>query len=533
MMLEWVPTLVLIVTCGLIALGSLFVLAALQTETARNAGAIFVDRAGGTHFLFDGDHLLDATPSARALLGQIGQDGQAWRRLLAYITPRFPEFEGKLSDLPDDGRLTLTETLPDGSLLSVEAEMRGGLTRIVLHESDTGSGGQDVLTQKAMQQELTTLRRTLAQTPLLIWRENTAHEVVWANASYLNEAAARLEPGRDLTWPQPRLFETRAIPASLGQTSPQHGQAMRLSLGATDGGEARWYDLTLEDMGDERLFFATPCDTAVKAETALRDFTQTLTKTFAHLPIGLAIFDRQRQLALFNPALLDLCNLPPDFLSARPTLFAFLDAMRDRNMIPEPKDYRTWRKQMTALEKEASAGLFEETWSLPSGQTYRLVGRPHPNGALALMFEDISTEINRIRRYRADLELGQSVLDAMDQAVAVFSSGGALLMTNARYADLWGHDPAATVGQGTLAQICTWWRDRSAPTTFWSEVEVFCEDSSNCDTLIGEVRLLDGRLIGCQLRGLPGKATLVKFDLAGHRAADTLPIADDLRLKRA
>ena len=47
------------------------------------------------------------------------------------------------------------------------------------------------------------------------------------------------------------------------------------------------------------------------------------------------------------------------------------------------------------------------------------------------------------------------------------------------------------------------------------------------------MRLLDGRLIGCQLRGLPGKAILVKFDLAGHRAADTLPIADDLRLKRA
>jgi hypothetical protein len=42
------------------------------------------------------------------------------------------------------------------------------------------------------------------------------------------------------------------------------------------------------------------------------------------------------------------------------------------------------------LEEEAASGLFEETWSLPGGQTYRVIGRPHPNGALAFMFEDIS-----------------------------------------------------------------------------------------------------------------------------------------------
>lgn len=522
MTLEWVPTLVLVLTCGLIAVGSIFILAALQTNADRASGSIFSDRSGGTQFLFDGDLLLDATPSGRALLAQAGGTSPPWLRLLAYLSPRFPDFEARLAELPEEGRLSLTETLADGNILTLDADFRGGLTRITLHEAETlpDHGGQDLLTQKAMQRDLAQMRSTLAHSPQLIWRENAAGEVVWANARYLTEAAARLEPGRDLSWPLPRLFDTQG---SVGQ---------RHKLSQDDGG-THWFDLTVQAEDQDRLIFATPCDATVKAETALRDFTQTLTKTFAHLPIGLAIFDRQRQLALFNPALLDLCELPPDFLSARPTLFAFLDAMRDRNMIPEPKDYRSWRKQMTELEKEAASGLYEETWSLPSGQTYRLTGRPHPNGALALMFEDISTEISRIRRYRADLELGQSVLDAMDQAVAVFSAGGALVMANARYNELWGHDPGAMVGQGTLPQICAWWRDCSAPTTFWAEAEAFCDSASNRDALIGEVRLLDGRLIGCQLRGLPGGATMIKFNSADQIGQEPHELVAERQLKRA
>jgi hypothetical protein len=58
----------------------------------------------------------------------------------------------------------------------------------------------------------------------------------------------------------------------------------------------------------------------VRAQQAQKNFVQTLTKTFATLAIGLAIFDRNRQLMLFNPALIDLPALPADFLSARPNL---------------------------------------------------------------------------------------------------------------------------------------------------------------------------------------------------------------------
>ena len=164
------------------------------------------------------------------------------------------------------------------------------------------------------------------------------------------------------------------MPKLFDQPEPQKGRLPRVKLQMPSGAE--WFDLIRTPIADETLCYAQAADKAVQAETALREFMQTLTKTFADLPIGLAIFDRARCLQMFNPALTDLTTLAPELLIARPTLNAFLDAMRAKAMIPEPRDYRTWRKQLARLEEEASMGIFEETWSLPGGRpTGSSVGR--------------------------------------------------------------------------------------------------------------------------------------------------------------
>ena len=106
------------------------------------------------------------------------------------------------------------------------------------------------------------------------------------------------------------------------------------------------------------------------------------------------MFDAKRGLSLFNPALTDLTALPVDFLSARPTLHAFIDRLREARRMPEPRDWRSWRERITALEAASTEGTYLETWNLPAGQTWRVSGRPHPDGAIALMFEDITAEIS-------------------------------------------------------------------------------------------------------------------------------------------
>lgn len=490
------------VATGFVAAGlGLLLLSALTGRRAAPIAGLFTEASGASTFLFDGETLVDATPGARAILRHSPlRSGPAWTRLMAWLTPRFPAAAEAILRLPAEGRAVLHG--PDGETLL--AELRGGLTRLTLTQADQQGAGLEPMADRAQHEELTLLRDIVAAAPLAIWREDAAGAVVWGNAGYLDLALRHLPPGSELDWPLPRLFERVA--------STQGARSQRQKLTESGGAETRWFDLIGFAEGEGRLLFALPADSAVQAETSLRAFMQTLTKTFAHLRTGLAIFDEARHLQLFNPALLDLTGLPPDLLSARPTLAAFLDAMRDRSMIPEPRDYRSWRRQMTEMEAAAASGLYEEVWNLPSGQAYRVTARPHPNGALALMIEDISTEMTRTRRYRADVELGQAVIDAMDDAIAVFSQSGTLVMSNAAYAALWGHDPGATLdGAVAAATLCDHWRERSAPTTVWDRTEDFVAALGPLSGWADEVRLTDGRRVACRLARLTGGASLVMF----------------------
>ena len=498
----------------------------MERRGRRRQITTFVEDRAATVFLFDGQVLIDSTPSARALLATSPVHGTPWAKLSAFLTSYFADLEAKLECLAEQGSITLHATHNLDNPLILQAELRGGLTRLVL--TDLGqlstSTGQDLMAQRALSDELDQLRDTVARAPFLMWREKANGDIIWANAAYMLQAAEVLAPDQDLTWPLPRLFERQANAQDLT------GQRQKLM---PRQGKPAWYDLTGFAEGEDRLNFASLADQVVQAETTLRDFMMTLTKTFAHLHVGLAIFDKDRQLILFNPALLDLTGLPAEFLAMRPSLLSVLDAMRDRNMIPEPKDYRTWRRQMTEMERAAASGLYEETWSLPGGQTYRVIGRPHPNGAVALMIEDISGEMLRTRRYRAELELSQAVMDEMEEAFAVFSSAGHLVSSNAAYARLWQDAPDMTLSDETLRTVSARWRAQCAPSTIWADLEDFAANTDDRLPWRADLRRLDGRLIECRFAPLSGGATMTAFrlrDVAGGEMSVTKP---DTPRKRA
>lgn len=322
--------------------------------------------------------------------------------------------------------------------------------------------------------------RAAEQLPMPLWHTDATGNVIWSNAAY--KALLRGDGRKSLA-----LVEGR------------------ISLDTCDN--AQWFDIVIRsDIGHAR-----PVDDLVRAESSLRDMVQAMAKTFAQLPTGLAVFDHSRHLQSFNPALADLTGLSPEFLSRRPSLIAILDGMRDRNMIPEPKDWKGWRHQLADMERAAASGQFEDTWALPGGQTYRITGRRHLNGGLALMIDDISTEIIRSRRYRADLELCQRVVDTLEEGIAVFASTGQLVMSNTAYAALWGHDPGEQLAPMGFARMAAQWRALSAPSTLWTEAEEFSARLDDRAPWQAEARLLDGRLIACRFVPLSDGATLVGF----------------------
>jgi len=459
-------------------------------------------------FLFDDVELVDATQPARALLEAAPLGESDWARLSAFLAPRFDGFAAALAQLDTCGKVELAGHGREAGKapLRLLAETVGGLARLTLIDPEAEGRGLlvDSLSHRAMEDELTAMRAASDALPALSWRENADGAVVWANRAYVLRSNAIAAGDETLVWPLPRLFDSAPQPAT-GNTG-----ARRLCLDAA-GPSPAWYDLHTFAQPVGTLHFAFPADATVRAERTLREFVQTLTKTFADLPIGLAIFNRQRQLQLFNPALIDLTQLGGGFLSGRPTLYAFLDRLREARMMPEPKDYRSWRQQMTALEQASAAGQHSETWQLPGGQTYRVTGRPHPDGAVAFLFEDITSEISLTRRFRAELELGQEVLDAMDEAVAVFLPSGDLVTANAAYAQLWGVEPGSSLERFTVSDAIALWQARCGASPVWAELREAAARLSGRSGWRAEIELAGGQRLACRLAPLSAGATLVGF----------------------
>lgn len=358
-----------------------------------------------------------------------------------------------------------------------------------------------------MEAELDVLRSVAEMSPVLTWRQQQDGTVVWANTAYM--AAVQKQLGEEAlgSWPPGKLFPGLAPQA--GDLAP--GTPRRVSFTRSNDDSRRWFEFRAHPGPVNTLCFASPIDNLVQAETSLKEFIGTLGKTFAQLPIGLAIFDAQRHLVLFNPALVELTGLSAEVLTQRPTLHAFLDALRENQHIPEPRDYKNWRLRIAQLEAAATGGRHQETWTLPTGQTYRVTGQPHPNGAVAFLFEDISSEISLTRRFRAEIDMGVAVLNALNYGVAVFTRNGALQFCNGRYRELWGLDPEDSVSDISLEGSLHHWGLGTEQDDIGSKLQTFVFVGGKRSKFTFRVTACDGLPCIAEVSPLPQRASLVVF----------------------
>lgn len=352
--------------------------------------------------------------------------------------------------------------------------------------------------QSHTNEELELLRQIRDSLPNPAWKTNSAGVVVWQNDAYL--ALRDRAPKREDT----------SLVFDLTPEQIQQGTCrIKLEIGETHAPE--WFDVSSFSVEGGTMHHATSRTALIRAEEAQRDFVQTLAKTFAHLSIGLAIFNRDRQLALFNPALTDLTGLSVSFLSPRPTIDSFFDALRENRRMPEPKNYKTWRQRMADLVSAAEVGSFEETWTLESGQTYRVKGRPHPDGAIAFLIEDISAEISLTRNFRAELELGQNLVDTFEDALAVFSQSGVLTFSNKAYDHLWGFEGESSFANVTISDAVQLWKEKSAPNPLWEDLKDAVMSLQDRTEWTMPVCLKGQSPMQCKIVPIASGATVVRF----------------------
>lgn len=487
-------------------------------------GVVFADAS--RRYEFREGYLLSPIDPNDAFLRPDTDRAVAFEVLGRVLRPLNSDLPSRLAALARRGEAFVTSARFGQDLLSITGRVEGDRIVVTIGPSEARSGRQmmDSAALAALSDELADLRRAIDAARSPIWRMDAEGRVVWANAPYL-ALVERLGAGRAsaVPWPMPALFAEHLEPI------PDAGSLRRCRLPlppedpgiATAQDGALWFELAATRQADGGvLCSALPCDRLVGAEIALRHFVQTLSKTFAQLPIGLAIFDKRRELVVFNPALVGLSTLEPHFLSNRPGLVAFLDALRDRQRMPEPKNYRNWRDEIARLERGAADGTFQELWTLPGGQSFRVIGRPHPDGALAFMFEDITAEVSLTRKFRADLDLHQALLDDLPGAVAVFSPEGRLVLANAAYGALWGVEPAALIGVLSLTEATRIWQGRARPSGLWGDIRHFATPRPDRAAWIEEITLLDGARLSVRISPLPGGAMAVAFDRLDADAPD-------------
>jgi len=412
-----------------------------------------------------------------------------WDDLREALMPRFPDFPDVAGTGASGSMLLLARDPNDNSCL--EINWRDGLCWVQITEK---AGQAGTAPMSFVDKNMHKLCSDTITQP--VWEVQEDGGVGWRNAAF-DALCLR--------------FDRSDVEAEF--TVPSGNDPQRVSLVRPDGNE-EWYEVSTRTIEGKTLCQANDITPLVQSEIAQRTFVQTIAKTFAHLSIGLAIFDQNGRLGIFNPALVDLTGLRPTFLATQPTMMSFFDQLRENRGMPEPKNYSTWRQDIAEVIAAASGGKYRETWTLEDSRTFSVQGRPHPDGSTAFLIEDISPEVTLTRNFRIEVEQYEALLDCIDDAMVVFSSAGILTFSNAAYRKMWGHNPEAAFADITILDAIDLWQEQLRPVVPWTNIADFVTTVGRRDNDEVTMHLATGGQIACQLVPIASDATLIRFPAA-------------------
>jgi PAS domain-containing protein len=523
-----------LVAAGVSAVATLALVVAFapRLRLAHRGGPARAAADGSCDYLIQGTSVRPLTEAARALLDSLPSGGRL-AALSAHLAVDCPEVQADLEALVLYGA-GFRHHCPrsDGTAFEVVGEPRGSAAHLSIRPaSEEARALREAQAELARAvTELQFLRDVIDRAPVLAWSQAPDGQVAWANAAYRDQFDP---PAGEL--PDHRIADAFGhVLEEVPLTARGADTRRRVAVPGRDA-EPHWYEVSqTAGASGEILGFALAADDLVGAEASLRRFVETLTETFAHLPIGLAVFDKNRRLGLFNPALTDLVKIDAVWLAGRPSLRDFLERLRETRQMPEQKDFAAWRRKLSELEEGARSGTYEENWQLPSGKIFRVTGRPHPQGALAFLFEDISTAIMLERKYRSELELSQATLDRMSEAVAVFNASGMLIFVNSAFESLWGLDPMARLDGPDVAAMSALWAERCRPTAAWGRLTEFTTAAEARTSWTARIETRAGRELRMLVAPLPDASALVIFrDLSAEEAGRTPDgLLDELALEQ-
>lgn len=312
----------------------------------------------------------------------------------------------------------------------------------------------------------------------VIWVEDDK-KVIWSNAVHKTESEII---GQQLCAKSLKLNATDMTINS---------RAQRVIPNVISGGD-RYYEIFCEPGDSTNVYTAICARSAITAEKDRDRFVQTISDSFAHLKVGITVFDKERDLSLFNPAIVEILGLSAMWLAQKPSLKDFLNRLHDKGAMPEPRDFNSWRDQIVDMEQNAQNDNYQDDWHTPNNQVLRVTGRSHPKGAVVFLFEDITQQTQTELAYRSKLERQYQILDILDSGIAIFDAAGRLSIANKQFDEHLQTQLSNRPVSPTIFEISELWQTYFQPSPLWGDIRDFIAHTGARETFSGTVRNAKG-----------------------------------------
>ncbi|SDA29568.1 PAS domain-containing sensor histidine kinase [Sphingomonas sp. NFR15] len=295
------------------------------------------------------------------------------------------------------------------------------------------------------------------------------------------------------------------------------------AMPATIKGERRMlrvYDVPMPDGGVAG--FAVDIEDLEQARAAIKRLGETERATLDRLSAGVAQFGADRALTFFNQPFQRIFGIESEWLADSPEFDRVLEHMRERNRLPEVRDFPGWKAERRGWFV-ATGGVIEEQWHLPGGVHLRVVAQPLPDGGLLLIFEDRTEQVQLASGLDTLLRVRTATFENLFEALGVFAADGRLQLWNNKFRMLWDLDEAFLATHPRVDALA----EKAAPRLANPDRAALIGDLVRAATVErqqrgGQVRFADGRYFEFAAVPLPdGNGLFTMLDTTDRRRIET------------
>ncbi|MBB5073769.1 hypothetical protein HNQ69_000895 [Bartonella callosciuri] len=290
-------------------------------------------------------------------------------------------------------------------------------------------------------------------------------------------------------------------------------------------GERYHFHLTRITTEEGMAAFARDDSAYENLANELKRVLQSHCEILDQISTAVAVFDTNQKLKFCNHAFKVLWPLESSFLESEPSHTLLLERLREKALIAEHPDWRTWKEELFKAYRQTESN--QQIWNLPDGRTVRVISSPHPQGGVTWLYENLTEKIDLERRYNTLIKIQGETLDKLSEGVVVFGTDGRLRLSNPALSKLWSL-PSNLLVEGThitqLQSHCSTLTLSQEWDQFTKFITGFAEKR---DTYSGRMDLKNGMIIDYTLVPLPNGQTMLTF----VNVTDTVHVARALQEK--